>query len=124
MILTSMWVLYAILIGALWGFKEGMIMDWTPIRDSEFFQYYHAIGFALIALFIAQRWIPIPDARVALGSIIFAWESMESAYALERFRRPFGDTENVLGLDIVICGWLVPALHCARVAVAVALVVI
>lgn len=124
MILTLTWVLYAILVGALWGFKEGMVMDWTPIRDNEFFKYYHAIGYIIIALLIAQRWMPLPAPLVALGSIIFAWESMESAYALERFRRPFGDTENVLGLGVVICGWLVPALHCVRIACAVALVVL
>jgi hypothetical protein len=117
-----LWLAWSIVVGGLLGIKEGMIMDWGDIREQRWFKNYHAFGYAIITMLFVQRAMTLPDLNVLFACGVFAWETMEGLYAFTRYGRPFGDSENVLGIGLNIEGWVVPIIHAARIAAGILLI--
>lgn len=121
--------------GALWGFRQGMIMSMAGdamhtgaiegVRGHVWFGWYHAIGVVMMAAFVwtvaetgwtwRNSW---QSGLVIAGTVLIAWELSEAGYTIARWGE-FRLYEHLTLIDVVsieLRGWTALMAHTVRTA--------
>lgn len=119
-----------ILFGLARGLYEGMVMYQPGVRSHVAFWTYHALGIAVFVIFGRLVYLVMTSCRhwaYMIGIAFVLWECTELGYSIARIDMPFFQCEHVAIGDLVsiyLIDWQVWAIHVARIAVAVTLLLV
>ncbi len=127
--MTWLTSLAGILAGAAHGVNEGIDMTKPGPRWHRWFSLYHRLWLleAAFLIWFGYRGASTPLSFWLLPCLILANACYEISYGISRYKNPFPDYENFLGLGgdakskFYIDGWKVRVLQVGRLAVGLTL---